>query len=378
MARFLSLFSLLTFLFTFEVTVAFPSYGSLAGLSARELDEIILTLQVRDPESPPGPLQNTSTKLVNDPAHPWIPAGENDIRGPCPGLNTLASHGWLPRNGIATPVQIINAVQEVFNMGNDLAVFVTYGAFLVDGNLLTNLLSIGGKTPETGPDPPAPAIVGGLNTHAVFEGDTSMTRGDAFFGDNHSFNETLFDELTAFSNKFGAGLYNLSVATEFRFQRIKDSIATNPQFSFISPRYYTAYAESVFPITFFIDGRDRSLQLDMNVARGFFQDGRMPDDFFRSNVSWTLNRIGGGINIVFTPHPIEPGANNGTINSYTLDPNSADFTDFCKLYTDFVNNTVRGLYPNAKGILLEALNKNLDFFFSALVDQGCTQVPPFV
>lgn len=62
-------------------------------------------------------------------------------------------------------------------MGNNLAVFVTYAAFLVDGNLVTNLLSIGGKTNATGPDPPAPAVVGGLSTHAVFEGDASTTRG---------------------------------------------------------------------------------------------------------------------------------------------------------------------------------------------------------
>lgn len=62
-------------------------------------------------------------------------------------------------------------------MGNDIAVFVTYAAHLVDGNLLTDLLSIGGKTSETGEDPPAPAIVGGLDTHAVFEGDASTTRG---------------------------------------------------------------------------------------------------------------------------------------------------------------------------------------------------------
>lgn len=81
-------------------------------------------------------------------------------------------------------------------MGNDLAIFLTYATMLVDGNLVTNLLSIGGKTPETGPDPPPPAVVGGLDTHALFEGtlllyvqlqvfmslllisgDTSMTRG---------------------------------------------------------------------------------------------------------------------------------------------------------------------------------------------------------
>jgi len=62
-------------------------------------------------------------------------------------------------------------------MGHDLAIFATYGAHLVDGNLVTNLLSIGGKTGKTGPDPPSPAIVGGLNTDGVFGGDASMTRG---------------------------------------------------------------------------------------------------------------------------------------------------------------------------------------------------------
>ena len=55
-------------------------------------------------------------------------------------------------------------------MGNKLAKFIAYSSFLVDGNLITNRLSIGGKTSLTGPDPPRPAIVGGLDTHAVFEG----------------------------------------------------------------------------------------------------------------------------------------------------------------------------------------------------------------
>ena len=82
-------------------------------------------------------------------------------------------------------------------MGNDLAVFVTYAAMLVDGNLITNLLSIGDKSSKTGPDPPKPAIVGGLDTHAFlkvrrvvsclilitdscrYSGDASNTRGKA-------------------------------------------------------------------------------------------------------------------------------------------------------------------------------------------------------
>jgi unspecific peroxygenase len=97
--------------------------------------------------------------------------------------------------------------QDLHNMGNDLAVFVTWGAFLVDG---THLMNIGEKSTATGTDPPVPAIVGGLNTHSVFEGenlfvgmtiencvhvsdagDARTTRGDFYFGDNFTFNATL-------------------------------------------------------------------------------------------------------------------------------------------------------------------------------------------
>ena len=60
-------------------------------------------------------------------------------------------------------------------MGNDLALTITYAAMLVDGNMITNLLSIGGKSSLTGADPPKPAIVGGLDTHAVFEGAPSCS-----------------------------------------------------------------------------------------------------------------------------------------------------------------------------------------------------------
>jgi hypothetical protein len=31
----------------------------------------------------------------------------SDIRGPCPGLNAAANHGYLPRNGIATIEQTV-------------------------------------------------------------------------------------------------------------------------------------------------------------------------------------------------------------------------------------------------------------------------------
>ena len=80
--------------FHLNYVLAFPQYGSLAGLSGRQLADILPTLQARsDIIPPPGPMSNTSTKLVNDKEHPYIPPGPDDIRGPCPAMNTLANHG---------------------------------------------------------------------------------------------------------------------------------------------------------------------------------------------------------------------------------------------------------------------------------------------
>jgi hypothetical protein len=69
-------------------------------------------------------------------------------------------------------------------MDHDVAVLTTYSAFLVDGNLITNLVSIGADTPKTGPKPPNPGpAAAGLNTHGTFEGDSSMTRGELLIVD---------------------------------------------------------------------------------------------------------------------------------------------------------------------------------------------------
>jgi hypothetical protein len=46
-----------------------------------------------NPPPPPGPPSFAGLKLVHDRAHPWRPLRNGDERGPCPGMNTLASHG---------------------------------------------------------------------------------------------------------------------------------------------------------------------------------------------------------------------------------------------------------------------------------------------
>ena len=67
---------------------------------------------------------------------------------------------------------LISECFEAFNMENSFARFVALTGFLVNGNLITNEMSISTKTSLTGPDV-SPGTVGGLDMHNVFEGKTS-------------------------------------------------------------------------------------------------------------------------------------------------------------------------------------------------------------
>ena len=94
MRRFAPLLTVfVAFLAHLNQVLAYCPHASLAGLSNEQLAKIIPTLAIRPPAPPPGPLVDSSAKVVADAQHPFIAPGPNDIRGPCPGLNTLANHG---------------------------------------------------------------------------------------------------------------------------------------------------------------------------------------------------------------------------------------------------------------------------------------------
>ncbi|KIJ40035.1 hypothetical protein M422DRAFT_174222 [Sphaerobolus stellatus SS14] len=371
-------FSALILITVVRLAMALPAYESLVGRSASEINEYIAREGIAEIPNPPLPLVDGSIKLVNNPSHPFIPAGPDDIRGPCPALNTLASHGYLPRNGIARPDQIVTAVMEGLNLGNDFAKFLAYQAFLMNGNPFTNLMSIGMKTPETGEDPPLPAQVGGLSQHGTFEGDTSMTRLDAFFGDQAAFNEDLFQGFIATSAEYGFnGTYDINAAAELRYQRLQDSILTNPELVFNSPRIISAYSEAVFPTIFFVDGRLNNRQLTMDAARHFFDFQMMPADFHRQPAPVNFTMVDPLTKAIFDKHPFSPGSNQG-VNNFVLQPETPPLADFCGIYHDIALRVVPDQYPNPTGYLREALNKNLGFLFDAVnTEHNCIQAFPY-
>ncbi|KIJ45814.1 hypothetical protein M422DRAFT_250600 [Sphaerobolus stellatus SS14] len=106
-----------------------------------------------------------------------------------------------------------------------------------------------------------------------------MTHVDTFFRDQAIFNETLFQGFIDTATKFGFnGTY---AAAELHNQRLQNSIQTNPQLIFTSPRILSAYSETVFPTIFFVDGHLNNHQLTIDAARHFFDLQQMPTDFHR-------------------------------------------------------------------------------------------------
>ena len=52
--------------------------------------------------------QHVSTSGV----HAYVAPKSTDLRGPCPGLNAMANHGYIPHNGVATISQFIQGTYD--------------------------------------------------------------------------------------------------------------------------------------------------------------------------------------------------------------------------------------------------------------------------
>ncbi|KAG8628359.1 hypothetical protein KVT40_004232 [Elsinoe batatas] len=112
----------------------------------------------------------------------WHPPGPYDARGPCPMLNALANHGILPRDGLnLTKHNTVKALTGALNFD------VAFAETLWAGGAASN------------PEPNADYFTMlHLRRHNVIEHDASLSRQDAYFGNNFDFNETIFEGSKAF------------------------------------------------------------------------------------------------------------------------------------------------------------------------------------
>lgn len=151
----------------------------------------------------------------------YVPSNLLEERGPCPGLNTLANHGFINRDGKnITGSNMAAAIEEVYGLDTaitDLIIdgFVDLGlsaGMTADGDPIINLFD--------------------LYPHNKGEHDSSLVRQDEYFGAFAQFDEVLFEDFAGLSSD-GETITVREIGQQ-QANRIADSRLRNPEFDIFS------------------------------------------------------------------------------------------------------------------------------------------------
>lgn len=142
-------------------------------------------------------------------------------RSPCPMLNSMANHGWLPHDGKNIDLATIqSAFLAAMGFSTESFISITQSALAVSttGNSSTFNLQ-------------------DLAHHNAIEHDGSLSRNDFFFGDDLHFNPLIWSATAA---RYGirvpgtAPVITVETAARARAARVKDAQLVNPAFNLTS------------------------------------------------------------------------------------------------------------------------------------------------
>ncbi|KAJ3274096.1 hypothetical protein HDV01_003589 [Terramyces sp. JEL0728] len=208
------------------------------------------------PSSPKkdAPISPSKTIAYGNAANAWFPPLPGQTRSPCPGLNSLANHGYLPRDGNTplTPDMLITAFKKSFNADVDLINFIVNAA--------------------TQAGIPQNFTLGQLNVHNAIEHDASLTRQDCYFGNCSKLNIKQFTNFMAHvSNGHSMTMQDM---VNVRHNHFNYTIANNPTYLLGPTQYFLAYGEASLIHLFF--GKAPSWEVPVDFLIPFFLEERLP------------------------------------------------------------------------------------------------------
>lgn len=214
--------------------VALPSMGSLRGDEAAGCPFANAANSKRQSNATPlTTFDPAKQKIDVTGEHAFKPPTAGDKRGPCPGLNALANHGYLPHNGVTNLIQAATVCNKVFGMGIEISTVLSVLATVLDGNPITTEWSIGGS-PEGPVLPPLLSAPQGISgSHNKYEGDSSPARWDAYMnnGDASTMNLTYFKQLyDLLPEGDPKANFDYDVIVKNRALRYQTSLSENPNF----------------------------------------------------------------------------------------------------------------------------------------------------
>ncbi|TVY84120.1 putative sterigmatocystin biosynthesis peroxidase [Lachnellula suecica] len=197
----------------------------------------------------------TTSETSSDAPPPWVAPGPNDLRSPCPLLNSLANHNIIPHDGRNITISILEtAFTKYINVGNDVAIGVGGPALLLSP--MANSMSFD---------------LTDIDKHNAIEHDGSLSRDDFYFGNDHSFNPVIFAHVQSY---FLQDPIEIPIAAKARLARMNTSNTTNPDFSLDTAAMGATFVESAFYLSVF--GDPVTGVAPRNWVNVFFEEERLP------------------------------------------------------------------------------------------------------
>ncbi|KAF5336281.1 hypothetical protein D9758_014497 [Tetrapyrgos nigripes] len=225
-------------------------------------------------------------------SHHFQAPGEGDVRSPCPFLNVLANHGYVPRSGKNVTIpDIVKGGREGFNVGPNFFRLTGKKGLLTSPNLDSFNLD-------------------DLNLRGCIEMDTSLTRPDAFFAPNNAnlpFNETVYQTMA--SSNPGVDYYNVTSQAQVQDARLNHSIANNPELVNDATSLFARSAASALILSILGDPKTGIAQ--KSVVDTLMREERMPDGWKRPEDVIDVDTIQPLTQAIMDASNW-PGPNNGT------------------------------------------------------------------
>ncbi|KAJ5035560.1 uncharacterized protein L3040_008026 [Drepanopeziza brunnea f. sp. 'multigermtubi'] len=237
---------------------AFPRFGGASGLSTSSVQQA----RYKD--------YDTSTL---HPKHFVYQAPQlGDSRGPCPIMNTMANHDFVPHNGRNISREpFITACMQGLGLSHDFAaqIFETALADIATANPRLNSTTFD--------------IWMLHNTHGIVEHDGSLARQDIFFDPSSQFDPATFANLLSYLGPSpGIDLPGLAHA---RARHAWHMSAANPRFSIAPAAVPVIVGENAMLLGIFGKGNATSPVVDRAHFEFFFRREEFP-----VRLGWTPNR----------------------------------------------------------------------------------------
>lgn len=214
------------------------------------------------------------------------PPGTGDVRSPCPGLNTLANHGFIHHNGKDMTIQhLIDGLGAGMNMGADFSVVLGAAGLLSSPNPLGGSFDLNDLDQHNFP----------------IEHDSSLSRKDAYFGNNYDFYDPNWQMVL--SHFKGQKTTSIQTASDGKYERVKDSAARNPTFTYGLREAVISYGETAIYLQTMSDPTSGVANVD--YVRSLFEKEKLPVElgWKPSPAPVTLASLGQMVFELYTANP---------------------------------------------------------------------------